>query len=256
MIIVALYGISGLVVTFAVNALIKTQLAAYLTKRYWPEGLQAIEPPDVQTAKSLSSFYKSGVHSILRNFFMSGTAQVDLLILNMARGPEVTAIYKAARTMAAVPIRGAAPAWVALRPRILKCLREGDIRRLRQLLLLPAGLLLLAGLLFAMIIAAWGGDLMAVTYGSHYVAATPALFWLLVGTWVFGGASGWLNFACIISKRKNIGTGIYMVAMCGVVLGGLWYGVNGPTQMAQVVAVSSIIAAILGWTFFMRKSAW
>ncbi len=85
---------------------------------------------------------------------------------------------------------------------------------------------------------------------------TPALLWLLVGTWVFGGASGWLSFACIISKRKTIGTGIYMVSMCGVVLGGLWYGVNGPTQMAQVVAISSIVASILGWAFFMRRSAW
>ena len=253
---VAFYGIAGLVMTAAVNALIKTQLAAHLTSRYWPEGLQAIEPPDAQTKESVSLFRKAGVHSILRNACMNGAAQADVLILNMARGPEVVALYKAAKTMAAVPVRGAAPAWVALRPRIMKCLREKDIGRLRQLLLLPAGLLLLVGLLFATIIAAWGGNLMVVTYGVGYISAAPALLWLLVGTWVFGAASGWLNFACVISSKKIFGTGIYMVSMCGIVLGGLWYGVNGPTQMAQIVAGSLIVASVLGWAFFMRQSAW
>lgn len=249
------FGIKGLILATVFAAFLKTILAWQITRHYWPVDIIAA-PPVGDPGVSLSHFRNANVHSIIRNAFMNGASQGDLLLVNALRGPEAAALYKVAKSIASIPIRAVTPAWVALRPRIMSSMRSQNIDHLHRLLILPAAFLAVIGIILAWPLVSYGEALIIFVFGTSYSSATLAALWLLLGTWIFGAISGWLSFACVISSRKLAGSLIYFIWLVGVVLGGLLWGKESPTSMPMVVASSMTMAALAGWLFFMQPRAW
>lgn len=251
----ALMGIVGLILAMVLTTLFKTILARQITQRYWPANSHPASPPP-QLNRDDNLFRNANVHSVVRNTFMNGAAQGDVLLLNALRGPEAVALYKIAKMIAAIPVRAIAPAWVALRPRIIECMRSNNIKRLHRLLILPASILVVVGGLIAWPLAHYGDTLLALGFGEAYAATLSPALWLMLGTWMFGAISGWLNLACVISPHKTVGTMIYAIWFAGVLLGGLLWGKESATAMAMVAGLSMVIAALAGWGYFLRTDAW
>lgn len=250
----ALLGIVGLLFAMVLASLFKTVVTHQITRRYWPINVHSDSPAPLPN-ENADLFRSANVHSVVRNAIMNGAAQGDVLLMNALRGPEAAALYKVAKMIAAMPVRVIAPAWVALRPRIMDCVRSKNINRLHRLLLLPAGVLAVVGGLIAWPLAQYGDTLMVLGFGNAYAAAATPALWLMLGTWIFGAISGWLNFACVISSHKAAGTIIYSIWFVGVLLGGFLWG-QSATSMAIVAALSMTTAAFAGWYYFMRTGAW
>lgn len=248
-------GIRGLLIAFVLGGAVKTLLTRSISQGYWPSGLVAV-PPGEYDEMAMSRFRSANIHSIVRNAFTTGASQGDLLLVNALRGPEAAGLYKAAKTIAAIPIRAVTPAWVALRPRIMASMRNHDVGRVRRLLILPGALLAGLGVIGALPLARYGEALVTFAFGDTYCAATSVALWLLLGTWVFGAVSGWLNFACVITSRKIAGSMIYFIWLAGIIVGGVLWGKESATAMGMVAAASMALAALAGWVYFMRADAW
>lgn len=255
MLFVAWNGILGFVLALALGAAIKTILARAYSQRYWPAGLKA-DPPEGVMSYNSELFWNANLHSILRNSLMNGASQGDLLILNAMQGPEVAALYKVAKTTAAIPVRVVTPVWVVLRSRIMSSMRRQDFARIRYMLVVAGTVLVAAGAAGAVPLNHFAQPLIALAFGEAYGAASSAALWLLLGTWIFGAVSGWLNFACVITSRKIVGSIIYFVWAVVVLVGGLFWGRESATNMAVVSALGMALASLIGWTYFMRKDAW
>ena len=255
MLLVAWNGILGFVLALALGAAIKTVLARAYSQRYWPAGLEA-DPPEGVMSDNSELFWNANLHSVLRNSLMNGASQGDLLILNAMQGPEVAALYKVAKTTAAIPVRVVTPVWVASRSRIMSSMRRQDFARIRYMLVVAGAALVAAGAAGAVPLSHFAQPLIALAFGEAYGAASSAALWLLLGTWIFGAVSGWLNFACVITSKKIVGSIIYFVWAVVVLVGGLCWGRESATNMAVVSALGMALASLIGWTYFMRKDAW
>jgi len=253
--LINLAGIAGLLIALVLASFLKTMLARMITQHYWPRNLVAV-PPSNNESESGNQFRNANVHAIVRNSFMNGALQGDLLLINALRGPEAVALYKVAKTIAAIPIRVVVPIWVVLRPRIISAMREQSFNRLRRLLIFPAVIFAFIGLLFVWPMLNYGESLIVSIFGDQYSAATPLAYWLIIGTWCFGAITGWLNFACVITTRKLVGSMIYLLWFAGVVVGGMFWGKSSVESMAMVVAASMVAAAFVGWIYFLRESSW
>lgn len=248
-------GIQGLLIALVVNSVVKTALARWFSKDFWSAGLVAVASGyDDELNKSL--FRSANIHSIVRNTFMNGASHGDVLLVSALRGPEAAGLYKAAKTIAAIPVRAVAPAWIALRPRIMASWRKHDVHRIRLLLILPGALLTAFGVIGIFPLVKCGEVLVTLAFGDSYRAATAVALWLLLGTWILGAVTGWLNFACAITTRKMAGSLIYLLWFVCMLAGGVVWGKNSATAMAIVATGSMSLTAFAGWACFMRVSAW
>ncbi len=248
-------GILGFIVAVVVGAAAKTLLAHQYSQGFWPKDLRVPEA-DMIVEETTPVFRASNAHSIFRNALMSGSSQGDILLLNALQGAEVAALYKAAKTVAAVPVRVVTPAWVVMRSRILSAMRQRNFQRIRQLLTVSGVFLVVCGVVCAIPLFFYASQIMGLVFGDAYRSASHAAVWLLLGTWMFGAVSGWLNFACVITSRKMAGTLIYFVWAFVVLVGGLMWGAESASNMAMVAALGMGLASLSGWIYFMRDQAW
>lgn len=251
----SMYGIKGLICGLVIGSFFKTLSTRYIALKYWPKDLLLKEPDD-DDAIVKASFRQANGHSVFRNAVMNGATQGDIIILNALGGPQSAAVYKVAKTIAAIPVRVSAPVWAAIRPRIMAAQRHGEFDHLRKLLVLPALTLTLIGLTAITLLDSYLPSLIVALYGEQYQAAGPVVFWLLIGTWIFGAVTGWLSFVCVISNRKTAGSSIYMVWLIAILIGGLLWGSKSEINMAMVAAAGMTLSAIAGWLYFTRRSAW
>lgn len=248
-------GVLGFIFAMVFGAMIKTLLARAYSQTFWPVGLKAV-PPDNAMGHGGEFFLNANIHSIVRNSLMNGASQGDLLILNAMQGPEAAALYKVAKTTAAIPVRVVTPVWVVLRARIMSAMRGQDFSRIQYMLILAGVILVVIGAVGAVPLSLYAQPLITLAFGDAYGAASSAAIWLLLGTWIFGAVSGWLNFACVITSKKYFGSLIYSVWAAVVLLGGIYWGGEAATNMAIVAAVGMGLASLIGWVYFMRKDAW
>lgn len=252
---VATYGIAGLIVSQVVVALLKTLAAQAITRRWWPT---AVRNPDT-VAKSRAvvdqhAWSRFGLHAVVRNAFMYGTSQVDVLLLAAARGSETVAIYKVAKTVAALPTRAAGAAWGALRPRLLRTWQAGEAKRSLALIGWPS-LLMTVGMAIAAVPAGYlADDVLRVLYGPFYTSGSVALLVLLVGNWLFGAATAWFNFWVIISEERGAGTVTYAILFLLTLGGGWTFGTRSPVAMAVAVSVAMVVTSAACWLLLLRRA--
>ena len=251
----SLFAIKGLICGLVIGALTKTLLTRNIAIRFWPKGLM-LKEIDYGDSISSASFRQANGHSVFRNALMNGAAQGDIIILNALGGPQSAALYKVAKTIAAIPVRVTAPVWAAIRPRIMAAHRHGEFDLIRKLLVLPALILSFIGITAITFLENHLTLIIVAMYGEPYQAAGPVVFWLLIGTWIFGAVTGWLNFVCVISNRKSAGSSIYMIWLLAILIGGLLWGDKSEINMAMVAAAGMTLSAIAGWLYFTRRSAW
>lgn len=255
LVFVSLLGIVGFIAALVASAVVKTLLTRLCSLGFWPKGLQVSKSFHF-VDRSDPMFRAANVHSIVRNGLMSGASQGDILLLNALQGPEVAALYKVAKTVAAVPVRVVAPVWVVMRSRILSAMRLQNTHRIRQILFAAGIFLVFVGIVCAVPLLLYADKLMVLVFGDAYLPASHAALLLLLGTWMFGAVSGWLNFACVITSHKMAGTLIYFVWAFVVLAGGLMWGGESASNMATVAALGMGLASISGWFYFMRDKAW
>jgi|GEM_PF-4157897 len=249
------FGIPGLLYSFVLVTGFKTILSHLVAKTFWSTQVCA---PGEQKAEEgpFLSFLGSNSHSIIRNALINGATQGDLLIISMLQGSHAAGIYKVAKTIASIPAKGVAPAWAALRPRILRGFRERDFSRIRNYLVIPAGGMALFGILAFIPVSFYGVELIELSFGASYKdAAVPALY-LLLGTYILGALTGWLRFTCVIVPRKLPGTLVYFLWFAGVIFGGWFYGKESALAMAMVSAASMAMASLVAWACYLRRGFW
>lgn len=247
-------GIRGLIVSQVLVALLKTLAAAAITHPWWPTSVR--EPDTLARASVVISRYawwSLGGHSVLRNAFMYGAGQMDILWFAAVRGNEAVALYKVAKTLAALPVRAVGPIWGALRPRILQAWHAGDRVRMLRLIGWPS-FIILGGLAVAALPASYlADDMLRLAYGVSYAAASVPLLVLLCGTWVFGAATAWYNFWVIISQERGVGTTTYAILFVLTLVGAWAFGSRSALGMAIAVSGAMVFTTFICWAVFLSR---
>jgi O-antigen/teichoic acid export membrane protein len=249
------FGIYGLIGGSVLGAFLKAQLSARMSASWWPKEIAPLQL-DAEAGRLTSAIRVQNLQSVLRNGLSSGVAQADVLLLSSACGAEAVAIYRIAKTLAAVPTRLAAPIWSAVRPRLLDRVRHHDLAGIRRLLAVPAVCLLAAAVFAAPLLELLGEPLVEFAYGPSYGGAIAPFRLLVVSTWALGAVTGWLGFVVVVSDAKHFGILSYGLQLVLLVLLGAWFGRESPTRMAMVVLGTSLTVAILAWSVFLRSAAW
>lgn len=247
---VYLYGIPGLIGAVVLASLIKNLLARHITEKWWLEDARSAPNDSVKIG-----FWKGvGVQPTIRNAFINGANQIDILILNAAIGAQHAAIYKVAKSMATLPARIAGPVWSALMPRILKAWHVRDRAKLKMLIIIPS-LIMISALAVAFVpLWRFADDFMVMLYGKEYVSAAPPFLILIVGAWFFSGCvSPWFNFLVIIDERKLTGTLVYGFWFSAVLVGGYLLGGRSATHMAAVVSGVMVGISLICWSTFIKR---
>ncbi len=249
------FGVYGLIGGSVLGSFLKAQLSARMSAGWWPKRI-APSPLGAESAELTHAIRVQNIQSVLRNGLSSGVAQADVLLLSTACGAEAVAIYRIAKTLAAVPTRLAAPIWSAVRPRLLDRIRHDDLTGIRRLLVLPAACLIAAATIAAPLLEVLGELLIKLAYGRSYGTAVAPFRLLLLSTWILGAVTGWLGFVVVVSDAKRFGILSYGIQLLLLVLAGGWFGRESPERMGMVVLGTSLTVAILAWAVFLRPSAW
>lgn len=250
------FGVYGLISTVLCAALLKNVSYLFAVRYLYGDRFS-------KDAGSLSHFdrvefrfFSANVYSVVRNFLMNFSSQGDLIILSLFQGPEAVANYKIAKTISSIPVKLVAPVWVVMRSRIMMLIRTNDISNLRMKILKTAFLLILFGAILSVPVTLMGEVIISKAFGEEYINSISACAWLLAGSWIFGALSGWLSFACVISPKKNIGIYIYGAWAIVVLVGGFSWGGESYSAMAATSCFGMLLSSVIGWLFFMRRSAW
>lgn len=247
---VYLYGIPGLICAVVLASLFKTLLARHITEKWWPEDARSASDDAVK----IGFWTGVGIQPTIRNAFINGANQIDILILNAAIGAQHAAIYKVAKSMATLPARIAGPMWSALRPRMLKAWHARDKARLKRLIIIPS--LIMISALAVAFVPLWhlADDFMVMLYGEEYASAALPFLILIVGAWFFSGCvSPWFNFLVIIDDRKLTGTLIYGFWFSAVLVGGYLLGGRSATHMAAVVSGVMLTVSLICWVTYLKQ---
>lgn len=246
---VLMVGIEGVVVGQVLGTGLKNLMARQWTRRWWP----SVEAQEPDSDGPIASWRWFTVLSVIRNTFAHASNQVDIIILNGTGSANAVAVYKVARTLAALPTRVTQPFWVALRPSLMEALAQRRAEWIRRLVGLPALVMLGALAVGVWPIAEFGDDVIAKVYGSAYAAAGTPLVVLTVGAWVFGAVTGWLGFWVVVSEERRAGTATFGLLLGLMVLTGTLYGRGSPIRMAVAVATSMVVASAFGWLLLARS---
>jgi O-antigen/teichoic acid export membrane protein len=164
-------------------------------------------------------------------------------------------IYRAAKTLSALPARAAGPVWAAVRPRLLRAIHERQQARLRRLIMLPAAAMLAAAVVALPFALLWGEALVSRVYGPGFADATRPLLLLLAGTWTFGAITAWFPFWVIITERRADGARTYSLLFALTVGTALAFGHRSAAYMALAVGSSLVVSAAVAWGAFLRATS-
>ncbi len=245
-------GITGLVAGQVLASLGKSIIAWRMVRPWWEGGRPTEE--DVQRAAS-ENWREAELHSMLRNVLQYGASQLDVLVLAGTGTPAAVGVYKVARTLAGLPVRAAGPIWAAIRPRLLHAWHRGDRRAVRRWVVFPAAMLLAGGMLALPLIHRFGPAAVTRMYGAAFADAVPVLEVLVLGTWLFGGATAWFPFWVILAARRLTGSLTFGLLFLLTLGGAILFGHRSATAMAWAVALASLVTAVVAWTAFLAGLA-
>lgn len=238
------YGSVGFVVGLPLTALIKNILFTYYTNKIWP--------PNLPLENNFKSEHMHlSFHSILRNIFSNISTQADVIVLGLLNTKEAVAIYKVAKTLSGIPIRVSYPIWAALRPKIIKALRNGDYQTL-QGRLLHISLTFLALTIPLIIVAFYTFKPFVLrSYGESYLIAFYPFLILLIGSWMYNSVTGWMSFFLIISPLKALMTCFTGLFAFFVVFVSLAFH-KDLVALSFGLSLVAITMSILSWIFFLK----
>ena len=133
-------------------------------------------------------------------------------------------------------------------PKLLSTIRVKDYTRIWRLLLFP-------GLCFAffgaviVVPGVWLGaePFIGWSYGEEYICAGKLLTILLIGTWIYGAVTGWLNFALVVSANKLLGS-VMMVILAISVVTASYLAKGNAVGVAGGVSASLVVISVAAWT--------
>lgn len=252
--IVSIYfmGIIGFTLSLITATFLKNFLARTITNCWWPTQVK-LDSNDSQEIINAKLWQSLGFYSILRNLFINGTNQADILIVNAVQGASSVAIYKVAKTLSSLPVRMIGPLWIALRPKMMQVWYTSRKKQMLKVVAIPSVLILTILALLFIPIKSIADDLILFLYNKNYVVGTVTFLILLIGTWIFGAATAWFNFWIIISEEKLAGVLAYGFLLGSIISTGFLYGQQSIEHMATAVCVSMIVTSILCWFIFLTK---
>ncbi len=245
-------GIGGFAVAVGACALAKTLTARAVALRRWEARSADPEEPSAQEDVAAEPWERSEGHAILRNGFLYGASQVDVLVLSALGSRESVAVYRVAKSLAGLPARVAGPVWAAIRPRLLRAWHARDAVGAWRLVTRPAAVFVFIGL--AVLPGVWlvRDWLVEGLYGAEYrVAALPFVL-LLCGTWLQGAVSAWFGFWVVLAERRRTGTMVALLTFLAMLAGSLWAGRRGALSVAIAVTSSFTVVSVIHWIVFWR----
>jgi O-antigen/teichoic acid export membrane protein len=239
-------GIPGLIIGFLIYAFLKTCFAWLVTRNFWPPTSDS-HPDLKETGKSI----EWGFASLFRNGLASGSANLDIILLNMALGPEKAALYKIAKSLATIPSRFSAPIWSSTRPPLLRAWHNRDISFLKKSISHPA-LLLLALLVVGIPIAWFTGPFLLGLYGSQYSQGRLVFLLLFIGNWLWVSCTGWVSFWIIITESQKWGIVIQIALILAILFVGHFYNQSDTHMAAGICGVYAAISVVC-WVMFLSQ---
>ena len=232
-------GMHGLATGYVVAMLLKTLLAYIFTRSHIP-----LRHGTGNYAKA-SSNHNDSFHSIFRNLCSNGINQVDIIILAALQGPHVVAIYKAAKSLSALPTKLSQPVWRYLQPKLLQAIQSDDRFKIQKIIFHGAVVLVVI-LVVVLLIALFAGQkIIALVYGQDYVQSYIPFLILLLGVWTFNGLTGWFKFWSVVSDSQRFSAGIYLSMLLTFGVIGYLFGSAGATEMAFTLSGVFIVFSAL-----------
>ncbi len=247
MVACAYFGVLGLIYGIVFSSGFKNWIAWRRTERFWPKSIPSIEEgSDIDDRKA-----DWGWMSLVRNAFLSGSANIDLILINYHLGPQSTAIFKVAKSLASLPIRLSTPIWSSLRPEILADFEQGNVTCVRQKIRKVALWILIGGIFclpIALLVAPWVLSL----YGDSYSEGASTLLVLVLGIGIWSCCTGWFSFWVIIQNSPRLGVFIYGGLFTAMMTGGFFFG---KSSLAMAVVVTASFFAVSAACWFMFESS-
>jgi O-antigen/teichoic acid export membrane protein len=245
---VIMAGLPGAVAGYVAVAAIKTRIAHFWANRLITKDCPPDEASELVVRRA--TFRRLSAIAVWRNGCQAAAQQGDLLIVGSALGNDAAAIYKAAKTIAAVPGRAIAPLWGALRPRLMKAVGTKDRPQMVRLIVWPGVLVLAATVPIYFLIEFLAPLAVRWIFTDSYATAAAPLVILGIGAWIFFGATGWLGFLAIISERKRATTLLFTLNASVILLFGTLLG-RDAMSMAAVVCGAQVITSAAAWGWFI-----
>jgi O-antigen/teichoic acid export membrane protein len=179
--------------------------------------------------------------------------QMDIILLSALSAPNVVAGYKVARTIANVPTRIAAPAWVLVRRTLISSVHRGSAAELFVVLSTRSLVLIAALALVVSPLFIWAEEILVLAFGAEFAPAAPALRVLLATGLIFGAGTGWSSFLGSIMKQKNTVISIYAAQVVVIGVSALFWPKLGATEMAVIFGASQLLVAASFWLLVLRS---
>ncbi len=243
-------GLIGAVIGYVLVAGIKTTWAHLWANKLISNYCLADSKYKVEVKELV--LHRLSAIAVWRNGCQALTNQVDVFIIGSALGNETVALYKSAKTFAAMPSRIVAPIWGAMRPRLMDAIHNDDTKRLVRLIVAPGLSLLVLGIVSYPLLRLVSPSLFGLIYTRAYLDAVKPMLILTIGGWVLTAASGWLGFVAIIVERKIITTILFTLNAAIIVIGGFFLHRN-IICMAAVVCSASIITSVVAWYWLISS---
>jgi hypothetical protein len=244
------FGAAGVVAAVVCANVAKTLLARKLARAAIPA---ENEPTPNEPANFVERDTAESVFSVTRGILVGASEHTDTLLLNAFLGPQAAGIYRLAKSLATLPGRIAAPVWSALRPRIAKTWSVGLRAEQFRVVAKPAAAMLLAMLVAAPLLLLYADPLITAIYGADSASAARPFLVLLIGAWIYQGATAWYRVTMLIERANLLSTAIFLGSWLWIVGLGVVIGRQSPLYMAIVVAGAYVLTSVMCWvTSFFR----
>jgi hypothetical protein len=245
-------GATGYCIAYSVSQGIKAALglrALGLTL----EG--ALRRPDGHTDNvSLRELAVLGFAGTVRSALAQFVQQMDLIVLAYLAPGAPIAQYRAAKTLAGLPARAAAPLWVLARRTLVSDAHGSGSGRFLTSFGMVSLLLGGVGALFLIPSIILAEPLFALIFGSQYAGAAPSYAWLAPSAWVLLVMTGWSGFYGSVSRRKASVISLYVGQAVFFAAGAFLFHPGSAEQMALVYAVLQLGLASAFWLLLVRDS--
>lgn len=215
----------------------------------------ALQRPDKQSGTvPFQELAVLGLAGTVRSSLAQFVQQMDLIVLAYLAPGAPIAHYRAAKTLAGLPARAAAPLWVLARRTLVADAHGSGASRFLPSFGMVSLLLGAAGAL-VLLPAIWLAEpLFTTIFGSPYAGAASGYAWLAPAAWVLLVMTGWSGFYGSVSRRKAPVISLY-VGQAVLFIGVAWLlDPRTADQMALVYGLLQLALAGAFWALLVRDS--
>jgi hypothetical protein len=195
-----------------------------------------------------------GFAGTIRSALAQFVQQMDLIVLAYLAPGAPIAQYRAAKTLAGLPARAAAPLWVLARRTLVSDAHGAGSGQFLSSFGMVSLLLGGTGALFLLPTIFLAEPLFALIFGSQYTAAAQSYAWLAPSAWGLLVMTGWSGFYGSVSRRKASVISLYVGQALLFVAGAFLFHPGSAEQMALVYAVLQLGLASAFWLLLVRDS--